>query len=82
MVEEIISDIIHFITKDIGYPVQLDASSNLADDAGMDSLDILDLLGHLEAKYDVKFDEEDHSIFKRSIREIAEHTNLLIKSET
>ena len=55
MIEEIISDIIHYITEDIGYPVQLNENSNLADDAGMDSLDTVDLLGHLEAKYDVKF---------------------------
>lgn len=77
MVEEIISDIIQFITKDIGYPVELNNQSNLADDAGMDSLDIIDLIGHLEAKFNVKFDENDHSIFKKSIRDIAEHTNSL-----
>jgi len=81
MVEEIISDIIHYVTEDIGYPVQLNGNSNLADDAGMDSLDTVDLVGHLEAKYDVKFNEEDHSIFKKSIREIAEHTNSLVKNE-
>lgn len=80
MVEEIISDIIHYITEDIGYPVQLNEDSNLADDAGMDSLDTIDLLGHLEAKYDVKFDE-DHSIFKGSIREIAEYTDSLRENE-
>lgn len=79
MVEEIISDIIHYVTEDIGYPVQLNGNSNLVDDAGMDSLDTVDLLGHLEAKYDVKFNEEDHSVFKGSIREIAEHTNSLRK---
>ena len=77
MVEEIISDIIQFITKDIGYPVELNNQSNLADDAGMDSLDIVDLIGHLEAKFNVKFDENDHSIFKKSIQDIAEHTNSL-----
>lgn len=81
MVEEIISDIIHYVTEDIGYPVQLNGNNNLADDAGMDSLDTVDLVGHLEAKYDVKFNEEDHSIFKKSIREIAEHTNSLVKNE-
>lgn len=77
MVEEIISDIIQFITKDIGYPVELNNQSNLTDDAGMDSLDIIDLIGHLEAKFNVKFDENDHSIFKESIQSIAEHTNSL-----
>lgn len=81
MVEEIISDIIHYVTEDIGYPVQLNGNSNLADDAGMDSLDTVDLVGHLEAKYDVKFNEEDHFIFKKSIREIAEYTNSLVKNE-
>lgn len=81
MVEEIISDIIHYITEDIGYPVQLNENSNLADDAGMDSLDTIDLLGHLEAKYDVKFGEEDHSIFKGSIREIAKYTDSLRENE-
>lgn len=77
MVKEIISDIIQFITKDIGYPVELNNQSNLADDAGMDSLDIIDLIGHLEAKFNVKFDENDHSIFKKSIQDIAEYTNSL-----
>lgn len=81
MVEEIISDIIRYITEDMGYPVQLNENSNLVDDAGMDSLDTIDLIGHLEAKYDVKFDEEDHSIFKKNIREIAEHTNSLVNDE-
>lgn len=81
MVEEIISDIIRYITEDMGYPVQLNENSNLVDDAGMDSLDTIDLIGHLEAKYDVKFDEEDHSIFKKNICEIAKHTNSLVKNE-
>lgn len=81
MIEEIISDIIHYITEDIGYPVQLNENSNLADDAGMDSLDTVDLLGHLEAKYDVKFNEEYHSIFKKSIREIAKYTDSLRGNE-
>ena len=81
MIEEIISDIIHYITEDIGYPVQLNKNSNLVDDAGMDSLDTVDLIGHLEAKYDVKFNEEDHSIFKKNILEIAKYTNSLRENE-
>lgn len=81
MVEEIISDIIHYIIRDIGFPIQLDENSNLADDAGMDSLDTVDLMGHLEAKYDIKFNEEDYYIFKKSIREIADYVNSLIKNE-
>lgn len=81
MVEEIISNIIHYITEDIGYPIQLNENSNLADDAGMDSLDTVDLIGHLEARYDVKFNKGNPSIFKKSIREIAEYTNSLKENE-
>lgn len=81
MIEEIISDIIYYITEDMGYPVQLNENSNLADDVGMDSLDMIDLLGHLGAKYDVKFNEEDYSISKKSIREIAKYIDSLRGNE-
>ena len=67
MREEVIASIINFITSDLGYPVELDEKSSLANDAGLDSLDAVDLMGYVERTYDVEVTDEDLSILKEPI---------------
>lgn len=72
MREEVIASIINFITSDLGYPVELDEKSSLANDAGLDSLDAIDLMGYVERTYDVEITDEELSILKESIGSIAD----------
>lgn len=50
--KEIIEDIISYINDEMGYPVELTEKSFLSD-AGLDSLDLVDLRGRLESTYNV-----------------------------
>lgn len=72
MREEIIASIINFITSDLGYPVELDEKCSLANDAGLDSLDAVDLMGYIERTYDVEVSDEELSVLKEPIGNIAD----------
>ncbi len=72
MREEVIASIINFITSDLGYPVELDEKSSLANDAGLDSLDAIDLMGYVERTYDVEVTDGELSILKEPIGSIAD----------
>lgn len=69
--EEIINFIIEAI-QNIGYPIDLDENSSLVNDAGMDSLDIVDLSAAIEDRYNIKISDSEYGIFKKSISDVAE----------
>lgn len=79
MREEVIASIINFITSDLGYPVELDEKSSLANDAGLDSLDAVDLMGYVERTYDVEVTDEELSVLKEPIGRIADFISSKIR---
>lgn len=72
MKNKVVNSIIEFITVTLGYPVELNETSKLADDAGLDSLDALDMLGYIEREYDVEIDNSELAILKEPIGHIAD----------
>lgn len=79
MKKEIVDSIINFITVDLGYPVYLDDTSKLSDDAGLDSLDAVDLMGYLERTYDVEVTDGELSVLKEPIGRIADFISSKIR---
>lgn len=71
MKEQIIDFIIQAICE-MGYPISLDRDSNFVNDAGLDSLDVVDLCAVIEENYDIHITEEEYPIFKESISEVAD----------
>lgn len=67
--EQIIGGIISYINNDMGYPVQLSETSHLSDDAGLDSLDGVDLLGYIEDTYNIDMDPNE---LKSTIGKVAD----------
>lgn len=69
---KIITSIIDYVNNSLGYPIELDEKSNLMRDAGLDSIDIVDLAAFIEDTYEIKISESEYSIFKHDIENISE----------
>lgn len=67
--------VIDFIIQtvlDIGYPVELTGASSLINDAGLDSLDAVELSAAIEEKYNISITDEEYGVFKKTISDVAE----------
>lgn len=67
--------VIDFIIQtvlDIGYPVELTGDSSLVTDAGLDSLDVVDLSAAIEEEYNISITDEEYGVFKKTISDVAE----------
>lgn len=67
--------VIDFIIQtilDFGYPIQLTGKSSLVTDAGLDSLDIMDLSAAIKEKYNIGITNEEHGVFKKTIDDVAD----------
>lgn len=71
MKEEVINFIIQAIC-DMGYPVSLFADSSLVNDAGLDSLDVVDLSAMIEDNYNIRISDSEYSVFKKTIADVAD----------
>lgn len=58
--------------SDMGYPVNLAEDSSLINDAGLDSLDIVDLSAMIEEEYSIRIDDSEYGIFKKTLADIAD----------
>lgn len=58
--------------SDMGYPVDLTEDSSLVNDAGLDSLDIVDLSAMIEEEYDISISDDEYGIFKETIADVAD----------
>lgn len=56
---------------DIGYPVDLTEESSLVNDAGLDSLDIVDLSAMIE-EYNISITDDEYGIFKKTVADVAD----------
>ena len=71
MKEEVIDFIIQAV-YDMGYPVSLFWGSSLVDDAGLDSLDIVDLSAMIEDNYNIRISDSEYGVFKETIADVAD----------
>ena len=58
--------------SDMGYPVDLTEDSSLVNDAGLDSLDIVDLSAMIEEKYDISISDAEYGVFKETVADVAD----------
>lgn len=68
----VIQEIIDYVTLIAEYPITIDESSNLQDDAGLDSLDAVDLSNHLKMKFGTRVDGSDLGIKNRTVGQITD----------
>lgn len=71
MKEEVINFIIQAVC-DMGYPVSLFEDSSLVNDAGLDSLDIVDLSAMIEDNYNIRISDSEYGVFKETIADVAD----------
>lgn len=64
---------IEYITLIRGYPVELDESTSLKDDIGLDSLDATDLVGHLERTFGFDVPDSEMPVFHKTVGDIADY---------
>lgn len=58
--------------SDMGYPVDLTEDSSLVNDAGLDSLDIVDLSAMIEEEYNISISDAEYGVFKETVADIAD----------
>lgn len=60
------------VISDMGYPIYLTENSSLVSDAGLDSLDIVDLSAIIEEKYNISISDDEYGVFKKTIADVAD----------
>lgn len=58
--------------SDMGYPVDLTEDSSLVNDAGLDSLDIVDLSAMIEEEYNISISDAEYGVFKETVADVAD----------
>lgn len=58
--------------SDMGYPVGLTEDSSLVNDAGLDSLDIVDLSAMIEEEYNISISDAEYGVFKETVADVAD----------
>lgn len=73
MKKKIVHDMAEYITRILGYPVEIDGDTSLKNDIGLDSLDAADLVGYLERTYGFDVPDSELLIFHKTVGEIANY---------
>lgn len=58
--------------SDMGYPVDLTEDSSLVNDAGLDSLDIINLSAMIEEEYNISISDAEYGVFKETVADVAD----------
>lgn len=58
--------------SDMGYPVDLTEDSSLVNDAGLDSLDIVNLSAMIEEEYNISISDAEYGVFKETVADVAD----------